>query len=96
MNSALSTEERHNLLAIIVSLQELFDNLDEIHETMWPIIVAAVGSEYFAEMDADERHKLMITYGEFLRGMKAAMQLLEGEIRRFKKEKAHIPVTDKF
>ncbi|SIO13650.1 hypothetical protein [Chitinophaga niabensis] len=77
---SLSIKEKEQCLKTASSFHALFKEPGELVQALWPLIVAAAESEYFEDMDASEKQKIFIAFGETLRFTEAACQLLQDDI----------------
>jgi hypothetical protein len=83
MQNTLSTQERVEIMKSISSFHSLFGEPGELRDALWPLIVAAVGSEYFEDLDPSERQKMFIAYDEVLKFSEAACKLLHNDIDNY-------------
>jgi len=85
MSRKLSEEERAKLLNTVSKFHEVFGEEGELKKALWPLVVAAAGSDYFTDMDGGERQNILIAFDETLEFVAAALGLLAEDIRRHRK-----------
>lgn len=85
MQKTLTIEERGEVLKTVSSFHTLFGEPGELRQALWPLIIAAAGSEYFEELEPSERQKMFIAYDEVLKFTEAACKLLHDDITNYLK-----------
>lgn len=81
---SLSIEEKEQYLKTVSNFHALFGGAGELGHALWPLIVAAAESEYFEDMGASEKQKILIAFGETIKFTEAACLLLQDEIKTYR------------
>lgn len=83
MQSSLTKEQKDKFLKIASNFYSVFGEPGELRGVLWPLIIAAVGSKYFEELDLPEKEKVLIAYDEVLKFTEAACHLLQEDIKNY-------------